>query len=54
MFKDIKVYARPEIEPFPVVKSWTLVAEGKYDILNDKLIFYSFDEKLEEILQLVD
>ncbi len=47
---NIRVYVRPDIEPFPVVQSWTLVAEGYYDVLNDVIIFYSIDEVIEELI----
>ena len=52
--RNVKVYARPDIEPFPVTQSWTLVAEGKYDSINDDISFYSFDERLDNILELIN
>jgi len=52
--RNIRVYTRPDIEPFPVIQSWTLVAEGKHDSVNDDISFYSYDEKLDYIMELID
>ncbi|MEM0466973.1 MAG: hypothetical protein QXX20_05180 [Candidatus Thermoplasmatota archaeon] len=42
---NIKVYARPDIEPFPVIQSWTLVAEGSIDT-HGKITFYNPSQPL--------
>jgi len=52
--RDIRIYAHPDIDPFPVVQSWILIAEGEYDFLNNDIHFYSYDEELNKILELFD
>jgi len=42
---NVKVYARPNIDPFPTTQSWTLVAEGHMDA-SGRLSFYSSGQKL--------
>ncbi len=37
---NVRVYARPNIDPFPVIQSWTLVAEGRLDA-SGRLSFYA-------------
>jgi hypothetical protein len=37
---NIRIYVRPDIEPFPVIQSWTLIAEGYYDAVNNTISFY--------------
>jgi hypothetical protein len=48
--RNIKVYVRPDIDPFPVIQSWTLIAEGKLDHEQNNLHIYSIDEKIEDVL----
>jgi hypothetical protein len=50
---NVRVYVRPDIDPFPVIQSWTLIAEGKRPLeINEGLSFsfYSFEDELSEIL----
>ncbi len=42
---NVRVYARPSIDPFPTTQSWTLMAEGYLDSAG-KLTFYSSGQKL--------
>ena len=52
--RNVRIYARPDIDPFPVIQSWILVAEGKIDAVNDDIQLYSFNEKVNEVLQLLE
>ncbi len=42
---NVKIYGRPNIEPFPVIQSWTLVAEGYLDE-QGKIMIYSADQPI--------
>ena len=46
--RNVRIYACPDIDPFPVIQSWILVAEGKIDAVNDDIQLYSFNEKMNE------
>jgi len=51
--RNVRIYASPDINPFPVIQSWILVAEGKIDLVNDDIQLYSFNEKVNEVLDLL-
>ena len=52
--RNARIYALPDIDPFPVIQSWSLVAEGKIDIKYNEIKFYSIDEKISEIMDKLD
>jgi len=52
--RDVKVYARPKIDPFPVVQSWSLVAEGKLDSESNEIQFYSFSTNVDTVLEAIE
>lgn len=42
---NVRVYARPNITPFPVIQSWTLVSEGHLNASSGKVLFYTIGQK---------
>jgi len=44
---DVKVYARPNVEPVHSV--WSLVAEGKLGE-NEQIFFYNLQSEIEEVM----
>jgi hypothetical protein len=48
---DIRVYIKPDIAP--VVALWSLVAEGKLDIKENDLEFYSYNSQYDEVMAMI-
>ena len=50
--RNIRVYAKPQIEPFPINGGWTLAGEGYLE--DDGTVqFFSIQDRIEEVRELI-
>ena len=49
--RDIRVYAKPNVEPITV--RWSLAAEGKLNTIENNLEFYSYNDLVDEAMSMI-
>jgi hypothetical protein len=49
--RDVRIYSKPDVKPIPSL--WSLIAEGNLDSDEKNLELYSYEDQVEQILEII-